>query len=97
MRADSQPVAVMQVAFEAKAAFDQAFGPGNRRSVSITRLMLRLNQPLDRRRRVDTVYRIAELLAATSNDLKRSQGKPVSTRGVEFHDSLPQDDVAGQA
>ena len=50
MRSDSQPSAVMQVAFEAKAAFDQQYGAGNRRSRSITRLMLRLNQPLDRRR-----------------------------------------------
>jgi len=80
----------MEVAFEAKSAFDQEFGAGNRRSASITRLMLRLDQQVDRRRRVDTVYRMAELLAATSNDLRRNQGKPPSARGVEFFDSLPQ-------
>jgi len=80
----------MDVVFEAKAALDRAFGPGNRRSSSLTRLMLRLDQSADRRRRVDTVYRVAELLAASSNDLRRHQGKTVSTRGVEFFDSLPQ-------
>ena len=79
----------MEVAFEAKAAFDREFGLGNRRSRSITRLMLRLSQPLDRRRRVDTIYRMAELLAATANELNRSLGKPVAARGIEFLDSMP--------
>ena len=96
MRSDSQASAVMQVAFEAKAAFDQEFGLGNRRSRSITRLMLRLNQPLDRRRRVDTIYRMAELLAATANDVNRSLGRPVATRGVEFLDSMPHDEDEGE-
>jgi KaiC/GvpD/RAD55 family RecA-like ATPase len=90
MRSDSQVSAVMDVVFEAKGALDRAFGPGNRRSASLTRLMLRLNQPVERRQRVDTVYRVAELLAASSNDLRRHQGKPVNTRGMEFFDSLPQ-------
>lgn len=96
MRSDSQVASVMEVAFGAKEAFDQEFGAGNRRSRSITRLMLRLNQPLERRRQIDTIYRIAELLAATSNDINRSLGKPIQTRGVEFYDSLPQDDSAGR-
>lgn len=93
MRSGSQIGAVMEVAFSAKSAFDDEFGAGNRRSKSITRLMLRLNQPLERRTQVDTVYRIGELLAATSNDIRRSQGKPVSSRSIEFFDSLPHSDA----
>ncbi|WPB58538.1 hypothetical protein [Xylophilus sp. GOD-11R] len=97
MRSESQLSSVMEVAFSAKAALDLEFGDGNRRSLSMTRLMLRLNQPLDRRKRVDTIYRVAELLAATSNDIRRSEGKPVSTRGVDFFDSLPQNDAPDAA
>jgi len=92
MRSDDRPAAVMQIAFETKAALDAEFGLGNRRSVSITRLMLRLSQPQARRQHVDTVYRMAELLAATSNDLNRSLGKAFSARGIDFFDSLPRDD-----
>ncbi|QHJ00694.1 hypothetical protein GT347_23555 [Xylophilus rhododendri] len=92
MRSDSPTTAAMEVAFEAKSTLDKEFGAGNRRSLSMTRLMLRLNQPLERRKRVDTIYRIAELLQATSNDIRRSEGKPASARGVEFFDSLPNTD-----
>ncbi|MCZ2495196.1 hypothetical protein GN316_00355 [Xylophilus sp. Kf1] len=92
MRSDGHDAAVMNVAFDAKAAFDLEFGLGNRRSRSLTRLMLRLNQPLDRRRRNYTIYRMAELLAATANDLNRSLGKPVAARGMEFLDSMPHEE-----
>ena len=92
MRSESKLAAVLELAAAARAGFDREFGEGNRRSRSITRLMARLQQPQDRRQQVDTVYRLAELLAATSNDLNRSLGKQVNTRGVEFHDSLPHDD-----
>ena len=92
MRSESQLAAVLELAAAARVGFDREFGEGNRRSRSITRLMARLQEPQDRRQQVDTVYRLAELLAATSNDVNRSLGKQVNTRGVEFHDSLPYDD-----
>ena len=79
--------AVMHVAFDAKAQLDAAFGTGNRYSISLTRLMLRLNDSTDRRERIDTTFRVTELLSAASAQLSRRAGKSVQRHQPDFVDT----------
>lgn len=78
---------VMHVAFDAKAELDAVFGTGNRYSISLTRLMLRLNHSTDRRERIDTTFRVTELLSAASDQLNRKRGKPVTQPHLDFQDT----------
>lgn len=86
-RADRQVDAVMNIAFDAKSELDAEFGAGNRYSISLTRLMLRLNSAADRRESVDTTFRVTELLSAASDHLNRRQGKPVKYHQADFVDT----------
>ena len=78
---------VMHLTFDAKAALDAEFGAGNRYSVSLTRLMLRLNHSLDRRERIETTFRVTELLSAASDQWARSRGKVLRRHSAEFVDT----------
>ena len=78
---------VMHVAFDAKAELDAEFGTGNRYSISLTRLMLRLNHSLDRRERIDTTFRVTELLSAASDQVNRKRGKAVRGHHADFVDT----------
>lgn len=82
-----QVESVMHVAFDAKAQLDAEFGTGNRYSISLTRLMLRLNHSADRRERIDTTFRVTELLSAASDQISRRQGKQPRRYQADFVDT----------
>ena len=78
---------VMHVSFDARAALDAEFGAGNRFSISLARLMLRLNHSLDRRERIETTFRVTELLSAASDQWARRRGKYMKRPGADFVDT----------
>ncbi|QHI99029.1 hypothetical protein GT347_14170 [Xylophilus rhododendri] len=86
-RAQGQVDAVMNVTFDAKAELDAEFGTGNRYSISLTRLMLRLNHSTDRREYVETTFRVTELLSAASDQVNKRRGKPLKYHQADFVDT----------
>ena len=78
---------VMHLTFDARAALDAEFGAGNRFSISLARLMLRLNHSLDRRERIETTFRVTELLSAASDQWARRRGKHMKRQNADFVDT----------